>query len=94
MNPIDYAEKIRKILHLSMKDLYGKSREQPLAFKRQVAMYLTLKNTGATLKNVGWAFNRHHTNIMWARKVITGRMETCERDRRYVDNLEHCMAVL
>ena len=95
MNPKQYAEKIRKILHLSTADFYGKSRKQPLAWKRQVAMYLTYENTDTTFEEVRQIFRKKcYTTALWARTAVINRIEHDHRDRRYVDNLEHCAGIL
>ncbi len=95
MKPIQYAEKIRRILHLTIKEYYGTSRKQPLAWKRQVAMHLTYQNTNATLEEVRRIFCKTcYTTVLWAGKVVINRIEQDDRDRRYVDNLERCAAKL
>ena len=95
MKPTQYAEKIRRILHLTIKEYYGKSRKQPLAWKRQIAMHLTYQNTTATLEEVRQIFHKTcYTTVLWAGKVVETRCEHDHRDRRYVDNLERCAGIL
>ena len=48
---------------------------QPVAFARQVAMYLARELTDATLPAIGRAFgNRNHTTVMHACKRTAERM--------------------
>ena len=50
-----------------------RSRAQPVAFARQVAMYLARELTDATLPAIGRAFgNRNHTTVMHACKRTAG----------------------
>jgi chromosomal replication initiator protein len=52
---------------VKMEDLLSSSRAQPVAFARQVAMYLARELTDATLPAIGRAFgNRNHTTVMHA----------------------------
>ena len=95
MNPIDYAEKIRKILHLSTADYYGKSRKQPLAWKRQVAMYLTYENTDTTFEEVrGIFYKKCYTTVLWARTAVINRIENDIQDGMFVDYLKYRAAKL
>ena len=58
-----------------MDDLLSASRAQPVAFARQVAMYLSRELTDATLPAIGRAFgNRNHTTVMHACKRTAERM--------------------
>ena len=60
-----------------MDDLLSASRAQPVAFARQVAMYLSRELTDATLPAIGRAFgNRNHTTVMHACKRTAERIAT------------------
>ena len=60
---------------ISMDDLLSASRAQPVAFARQVAMYLSRELTDATLPAIGRAFgNRNHTTVMHACRRTAERM--------------------
>jgi chromosomal replication initiator protein len=62
---------------ITMDDLLSSSRAQPVAFARQVAMYLSRELTDATLPAIGRAFgNRNHTTVMHACKRTAERMST------------------
>jgi chromosomal replication initiator protein len=52
-------------------DLQSKSRKKCIAFPRQVAMYLSRKHTEETLADIGRIFNRDHSTVMHAIKVVT-----------------------
>jgi chromosomal replication initiator protein len=65
---------------ISMDDLLSSSRVQPVAFARQVAMYLARELTDATLPAIGRAFgNRNHTTVMHACKRTAQRI-AADRD--------------
>jgi chromosomal replication initiator protein len=56
---------------LSFEELRSKSRKRAVAFPRQVAMYLCRKHTEETLAEIGKVFNRDHSTVMHAVKVIS-----------------------
>ena len=60
---------------VTLDDLLSSSRAQPVAFARQVAMYLSRELTDATLPAIGRAFgNRNHTTVMHACKRTAERI--------------------
>ena len=60
-----------------MDDLLSASRAQPVAFARQVAMYLSRELTDVSLPAIGRAFgNRNHTTVMHACKRTAERIAT------------------
>lgn len=56
---------------LSLEELRSKSRKRAVAFPRQMAMYLCRKHTEETLAEIGKVFNRDHSTVMHAVKVIS-----------------------
>jgi chromosomal replication initiator protein len=65
---------------VSMDDLLSQSRVQPLAWPRQVAMYLARELTDATLPAIGRAFGgRNHTTVLHAYRKTAQRIAT-DRD--------------
>jgi chromosomal replication initiator protein len=61
---------------VTMDDLLSSSRAQPVAWPRQVAMYLARELTDATLPAIGRAFGKNHTTVMHACRRTTERMAT------------------
>jgi len=47
-------------------ELLGRSRRQPLAHARQVAMYLCRELTDMSYPQIGRLFDRHHTTVIHA----------------------------
>jgi chromosomal replication initiator protein len=65
---------------VSLEDLLSSSRAQPLAWPRQVAMYLSRELTDATLPAIGRAFGgRNHTTVLHAYRRTAERIAT-DRD--------------
>lgn len=56
---------------LSLDDLRSRSRKRAIAFPRQVAMFLCRKHTEETLADIGRLFNRDHSTVMHAVKVVS-----------------------
>jgi len=59
---------------VSVEELKSRSRKRAITFPRQVAMYLTRKYTEETLANIGSHYNRDHSTVLHAIKVITRDM--------------------
>ncbi|GAC57734.1 chromosomal replication initiator protein DnaA [Gordonia hirsuta DSM 44140 = NBRC 16056] len=55
---------------ISVDDLRGPGRKQPLVGYRQIAMYLCRELTDQSLPQIGEAFNRDHTTVMHAERKI------------------------
>lgn len=65
-------EFVSKQYKLSCSELQSRSRKKALTFPRQVAMYLCRKHTESSLADIGKEFNRDHSTVLHAVKVITG----------------------
>jgi chromosomal replication initiator protein len=77
---------------VSMDELLSSSRAQPLAWPRQVAMYLARELTDATLPAIGRAFGgRNHTTVLHAYRKTAERIandrEAYETVRRLTETL-------
>lgn len=59
---------------ISVDELKSRSRKRSVAFPRQVAMYLTRKFTDQSLADIGDLYNRDHSTVLHAIKVITRDM--------------------
>jgi len=56
---------------VSVDELQSRSRKRSVAFPRQVAMYMTRKFTDRSLADIGDLYNRDHSTVLHAIKVIT-----------------------
>lgn len=65
------SELVSDQFKLSLEELRSKSRKRAIAFPRQVAMYLCRKHTEETLAEIGKVFNRDHSTVMHAVKVVS-----------------------
>ncbi|MGH7290937.1 MAG: chromosomal replication initiator protein DnaA, partial [Myxococcota bacterium] len=59
---------------VAKEDLRARSRKQSLVRPRQVAMYLARRYTDASLAEIGRAFARDHTSVMYAIDVVERRI--------------------
>ncbi len=57
---------------VSVQEMQSRSRKKALTFPRQVAMYLSRKHTQESLVDIGKVFNRDHSTVLHAIKVVTG----------------------
>ena len=56
---------------VSVKDMQSRSRKKTIAFPRQVATYLSRKYTEESLADIGRIFNRDHSTVLHAIKVVS-----------------------
>ncbi len=60
--------------NVSVEELQSRSRKRAVTFPRQVAMFLTRKYTEESLAEIGSLYNRDHSTVLHAIKVITRDM--------------------
>jgi chromosomal replication initiator protein len=88
----EIQERTCEAFGVSMDQLLSPSRAQPLAWPRQVAMYLSRELTDATLPAIGRAFGgRNHTTVLHAYRKTAERIandrEAYETVRRLTETL-------
>jgi chromosomal replication initiator protein len=72
---------------LSLSELTGPSRKQPLARSRQIAMYLCREHTDLSLPKIGAAFGgRDHTTVLHAVEKVKDLMQ---RDKEVFSDVTH-----
>jgi len=59
---------------VSVKELQSKSRKQAITTPRQIAMYLARKHTAESLVDIGRTFNRDHSTVLHAIKVVSNKL--------------------
>ena len=72
----EIIEAVEIVNKLGYRDIYQKSRKSKITLPRQVAMYLIRKETDLSLSSIGWLFNRDHSTVHSACKLIEGFIET------------------
>lgn len=65
---------IDRAFGFSVEDILGRSKKQPLASVRMLAVYLARE--GRTLEQLGELFKRHYTNCLHSCRSIEQRIET------------------
>jgi chromosomal replication initiator protein len=73
--------------NVSVEELASKSRKRSITFPRQVAMYLTRKFTDHSLADIGALYNRDHSTVLHAIKVITRDRSRKNSIRKQIDLL-------
>ena len=85
------GESIRDLIgsqfRVSIDDLRSRSRKRSITFPRQMAMYLTRKYTTQSLADIGNMYNRDHSTVLYAIKVITKDISRETSIREQVDLL-------
>ncbi|RJX31197.1 MAG: chromosomal replication initiator protein DnaA [Desulfurivibrio sp.] len=88
LSPVVIRDFIAGQFKLDVAELQSKSRKQSLAFPRQIAMYLSRKYTDMPLADIGKAFNRDHSTVVHAIRVITDKRTRNTSIHRQVEFLE------
>ena len=60
--------------NVSVKELQSKSRKKVITTPRQIAMYLARKYTEESLVDIGKIFNRDHSTVLHAIKVVSHKL--------------------
>jgi excisionase family DNA binding protein len=84
---------ITREFHLRPDDLQSKSRQQHVAFCRQLAMFMCRKLTGASFPTIGEHFHRDHSTVIHAFNLIGRRVESDVPFRRTIERIERALAV-
>ena len=80
-------------LGVSREELLSSSRSGPVAWARQVAMYLARQHTGASLAAIGERFGeRNHTTVMYACRKAGERLAADPTAQALVHELERRLA--
>jgi chromosomal replication initiator protein len=87
LSPVAIRDFIAKQFKVDVTELQSKSRKQTLAFPRQIAMYLSRKYTDTPLVDIGKAFNRDHSTVVHAIRVITDKQTRNTSIRKQVEFL-------
>ncbi len=81
-------QQVSKTYRLSIDELVGPSRRQPLALSRQIAMYMCRELTDLSLPRIGRYFGgRDHTTVMHAVEKVKRLMQSDKRVFDEVTNL-------
>jgi chromosomal replication initiator protein len=81
-------KKTAEFFHVDCAFMTAKKRTAPIAFARQVAMYLSRRHTDFSLKSIGDAFGgRDHSTVIHACELIAKKVETDFDFREKMNNL-------
>jgi chromosomal replication initiator protein len=70
-----------------MEELQSRSREQRIRFARQLAMFVCREFTGAAFGLIGQHFNRDHSTVVHAHRLIERRLAREPRFRVLIEKL-------
>ncbi len=84
--PAEILKTVASHYGLRVSDMKAKSNAKPVAFPRQVAMYLCRKLTNLSYPEIGRLFNdKHHSTVMHSVEKIERMIEDDQDFRRIVD---------
>ncbi len=85
---VSISDHVAREFRLRSDDLQSRSREQRIAFARQLAMFLCRKITGAPFESIGEHFNRDHSTVIHAYQIIERRIRRDAAFRLIIEKLE------
>ena len=89
----DISDFVAERFRLRLEDLQSKSRQQRIAFARQIAMYLCRKLTEQSFPTIGEHFHRDHSTVIHAFSLIGRRVESDVPFRRTIERIERALAI-
>jgi hypothetical protein len=81
------SDQVARNFRLRPDDLQSRTREQPITFARQLAMFLCRKMTGAPFETIGEHFNRDHSTVIQAYQLIERLMVRDAAFRLFIEKL-------
>lgn len=72
---------------VNIRERTGTSRKKEFVKARQISMYLIRKKTKATLKSIGYFFDRDHSTVIYALETTKDLMETDHNYKKEVDRI-------
>lgn len=82
-------EKVCEHFDVSKEDICSKSRKQPIVYIRQLAMYLANKHTDKSTSQIGRCVGgRNHATVIHSIKQIKNLIDTDEKTRRDIEDIE------
>ncbi|PIE58110.1 MAG: chromosomal replication initiator protein DnaA [Desulfobulbus propionicus] len=72
---------------VTTEELMSRSRKRAVSYPRQIGMYLTRKYTKDSLADIGSMYNRDHSTVLHAIRVITRDMSQRSATRKQVEML-------
>jgi len=78
---------VARTYNVSEDDILSLRRTQSLALARQVAMYIARETTGLSYKQIGDAFGRDHTTVLYNVRQIENFLTDKPYEKEMVDDI-------
>ena len=75
--------------NISVEELKSRTRKRSVTFPRQMGMYLTRKHTDISLADIGSLYNRDHSTVLHAIRVITRDISRTSSVKEQVEILDN-----
>ncbi len=83
----DIKKSVCEYFDISEKQIVGKSRKKEIAIARQIAMYLSMELSGASLSNIGRFYGKHHSTVMHSIEKIKIEIKTNDEINKYIEEI-------
>lgn len=91
----DIKSGIAKIYKLRLDELCENTRRASIVEPRQIAMYLAIEHTGASLAAIGQNLGkRSHSTVLHAAKTVRDRMDSSKEFREKVENIKKTLNIV
>lgn len=88
----EIQEIVANFFHLTVEDLKGKKRKREIVVPRQIAMYLSIEITDASLPKIGQEFGgKDHTTVLHAHEKISEAMRHPSDIRDNIQSIERLL---
>ncbi len=81
-------EVVARSFRIDVDDLSSPSRKRSIAYPRNICMYLCQQYTNESISNIGKAFNRTHSTVIYATKRLKQEIKTSPRVKREIEFLK------
>ena len=78
ITPDQIVQEVGKFFTIKPKDIKGPSQTRPLAFPRQITMFLIRKHLNIPYKKMGEFFGRDHSTVMASITIIEEKLKTLD----------------
>ena len=85
-----YETEAARVAGCTPKEMFSKRKPEESVLARQLAMYFMKQTTSLSLANIGLRFNKDHSTVLAAIRVVNDR---CETEKDFKEMFDHYMDV-
>jgi chromosomal replication initiation ATPase DnaA len=86
--PEEITDIVCRQLNVDYTDIFAKTRKHHIVEARQIATYLVYNKCGLSLTQCGRFFNRHHSTILYSKKIVGSMLQVYQDYRIKFNSIE------